>query len=125
MHNFDVNDVFLYVIVAVVIVFVILESLVFLIKAWKRGKQIGMDTAILKKTVATSAIFTIAPAFAILLGVIALSKSLGFPLPWLRLSVIGALTYETTAAASAAAALGHTLSQKITDPKVYSAIAWV
>ena len=29
--------------------------------------------------------------------------ALGFPLPWLRLSVIGALTYETPAAASAAA----------------------
>lgn len=122
---FDVNDTFLYVIVAIVIAFVVLQSAVFLIKAWRQGKKLGMDTERLKRTVVTSAIFTIAPAFAILLGVIALSKALGFPLPWLRLSVIGALTYETTAAASAAAAVGASLSEKITDPHVFSTIAWV
>ena len=42
----------------------------------------------------SSAVFTIAPAVAILLGVITLSKALGLPLPWLRLSVVGALTYD-------------------------------
>ena len=123
--NFDANDSFLYVIVAVVITFVIAQSIVFMRKAWRRGKALNMDSALLKRTVITSAIFTIAPAVAILLGVIALSKSLGFPIPWLRLSVIGALTYETTAAASAAAAVGATISEKITDPKVFSTIVWV
>lgn len=123
--KFDVNDSFLYWIVAFVIAFVIVQSVVFMIKAWKRGKAIGMDVSVLKRTVVTSAIFTIAPAVAILLGVIALSKALGFPIPWLRLSVIGALTYETTAAASAAAAVGATLSEKITDPTVFSTIVWV
>lgn len=73
----------------------------------------------------SSAFFTIAPAIAILLGVIALSKALGFPLPWLRLSVIGALTYETMAAAAAASAHGILLSNLITDPKIFSSIAWV
>ena len=73
----------------------------------------------------SSAIFTVAPAVSILLGVIALSRALGFPLPWLRLSVIGALTYETPAAASAAAAVGTDLSQLITDPMVFATIAWV
>ncbi len=124
-HVFDVNDSFLYIIVAIVIAFVIAESVVFLMKAWRRGKEIGLSGAIMKKTLLSSALFTIAPAVAILLGVIALSKSLGFPLPWLRLSVIGALTYETTAAATAAAAQGVTLGSQITDPKVFSAIAWV
>ncbi len=123
--KFDPNDGFLYGIVAVVIAYVVLQSVVFLRKAWKRGKQLNMDGAVLKRTVVTSAVFTIAPAFAILLGVIALSKALGFPLPWLRLTVIGALTYETTAAASAASAIGLTLSEKITDPQAYATIAWV
>lgn len=123
--SFDVNDSFLYGIVAVVIAFVVLQSVVFLVKAWRRGRALNMDAALLKKTVVTSAIFTVAPAFAILLGVIALSKALGFPLPWLRLTVIGALTYETTAAASAASAVGASLSEKIADPKVYATIAWV
>ncbi len=122
---FDPNDGFLYLLVAVIIIFVVAESIFFLIKAWRHAKRIGIDTAVLKNTAISSAIFSLIPALAILIGVIALSKSLGFPLPWLRLSVIGALTYETTAAAAATNALGASLSTLITDPKIYSAVAWV
>ena len=122
---FDPNSGFMYLIVAIVILFVIAQSVYFLVRAWRRAKEIGMDTRVLKKTVGSSAVFTVAPAVAILLGVIALSRALGFPLPWLRLSVIGALTYETPAAASAASAMGTDLSNLITDPVTFAAIAWV
>lgn len=125
MGVFDPNNAFMYGMVAVVIVFVIAMSIRFIVMAWKRGKAIGMDVSVLKKTAGSAAVFTVVPAISILLGVIALSKALGFPLPWLRLSVIGALTYETPAAASAAEAMGHDLSRLITDPKVFAAIAWV
>ena len=46
-------------------------------------------------------------------------------MPWLRLSVIGAITYELPAATSTASALGVSLSETVADPKVYTAIAWV
>ncbi|HWQ98613.1 MAG TPA: DUF5058 family protein [Clostridia bacterium] len=123
--EFNSNSTFMYIVVTIVILFVLLQSVVFFVKAWRRGKELGMDTKALKKTVGTSAIFTIAPAFAILLGVIALSNALGFPLPWLRLSVIGSLTYEATAAAAAANAVGSSLAERITDPKIFAVIAWV
>ncbi|MDD3540756.1 MAG: DUF5058 family protein, partial [Eubacteriales bacterium] len=54
-----------------------------------------------------------------------LSKFLGLPLPWLRLSVVGALTYELPAATSAATALGISLTDALTDARAYSTIAWV
>ena len=41
------------------------------------------------------------------------------------MSVIGAITYELPAATSTANALGVSLSQQVTDPGTYSAIAWV
>ena len=84
-----------------------------------------MDRTVLKKTIVSTAVFTIAPAISILLGVVTLSKFLGIPLPWIRMSVIGAITYELPAATSTANALGISLSETITDPKVYAAIAWV
>jgi hypothetical protein len=123
--EFNPNNTFMYVVVTLVIIFVLLQSVVFFIKAWKRGKELGMDMKALKKSVGSSALFTVAPAFAILLGVVALSNALGFPLPWLRLSVIGSLTYEATAAAAAATAVGTTLAQRVTDPKIFAAISWV
>ena len=122
---FDPNGALMYAMTAVVIAFVIAMSIRFIVMAWKRAREKGMDPKMLRRVAISSAIFTIAPAVSILLGVIALSRTLGFPLPWLRLSVIGALTYETPAAASAAAAMGTDLSNLITDPVTFAAIAWV
>lgn len=104
--NFNVNSPILYVLVAIIIVLVLAQSVYFLYRALKRAKQIGMDKKKLRKTMVTSAIFTIAPAVSILIGVVTLSQSLGIPLPWLRLSVIGSLTYETVAASNTLTPMG-------------------
>lgn len=123
--KFSVNSSFMYMMAVIVILFVIVQSFFFLIRAYRHGIAIGMKKEVLRKTVVSTAIFTIAPAVSILLGVITLSKFLGIPLPWIRMSVIGAITYELPAATSTATALGISLSETITDPKVYTAIAWV
>ncbi|WP_411338220.1 DUF5058 family protein [Ruminococcus gauvreauii] len=123
--RFDANSGFLYLIAFLVILFVLAQSVFFLATAYRRGKEINMDVKKLRKTILSTAIFTIAPAVSILLGVVTLSKFLGIPLPWIRMSVIGAITYELPAATSTANALGVSLSQQITDPGTYSAIAWV
>lgn len=60
-----------------------------------------MDTTTIKKTVRSAAIFTVAPAISIVIAILSLSQSLGLPLLWLRLSVIGLLSYEAIAAANA------------------------
>ncbi len=122
---FSPNSIFLYIIAVCVILFVLAQSVFFLVRAYKRGKQLGLSTDKLKKTILSTSVFTIMPAVSILLGIVTLSKFLGIPLPWIRMSVIGAITYELPAATSTANALGISLSKMITDPKVYSAIAWV
>lgn len=123
--DFNPNSRFLYAVAVIVIVFVIIQSMFFLIRAYKRAIVVGMDMKQVRKIIISSAIFTLAPAFSILLGVITLSKFIGLPLPWIRLSVIGAITYELPAATTTANALGASISETIKDPKVYSAIAWV
>ena len=125
MKDFNPNSTFIYVIAGIVILFVLAQSIFFLIRSVKRAKQINMNMKTVAKTIGATAIFTLAPAFSILLGVVTLSGFLGLPLPWIRLSVIGAITYELPAATSTANALGISLSEMITDPKVYTAIAWV
>lgn len=125
MHEFNVNSGFLYAVTAVVIVFVLAQSVFFLVKASRRAKQLNISTATIRKTIASSALFTVAPAVAILLGVITLSKFMGLPFPWLRLSVLGALTYELPAATSTATAMNLSLSQPIADAQAFGAIAWV
>lgn len=125
--TFDVNAPFLYIIVAVILILVLTQSVFFMVRAWKRAKELGLDTKKLLSVVKSSALFTIVPAVSIFIGVIALSKKLGIPLPWLRLSVIGAITYETPAAEAAANAVGTSMSDTATalSASQYSAIAWV
>lgn len=123
---FDPNSIFLFVLAGAVILFVIAQSVFFLVRSYRRGKELQMDMGQIRKTILSTAIFTFAPAVSILLGVITLSKFLGLPLPWLRLSVIGAITYELPAATTTANALGISqLSESISKPEVYTAIAWV
>lgn len=123
--SFNPSSNFLFLMAGMVIAFVILQSLFFLVRAYKRGKALGMDMGKLRKTMVSTAVFTFAPAVSILLGVITLSKFLGLPLPWLRLSVIGAITYELPAATTTAQGMHVLLTETIKDPKVYTAIAWV
>lgn len=123
--NFDPNSGFLFAVAAIVILFIIAQSVFFLVRAMRQAKVLKMDMRQVRRTIVSTAIFTIAPAISILLGVITLAKFLGLPLPWIRLSVIGAITYELPAATSTATALQVSLSETIRDPQVYTAIAWV
>ncbi len=123
--QFSVNHPILFVIVGVIIAIVLAQSVFFLVKALRRAKELGIENSTLKKTISSAAVFTIAPAVAVLVGVVALSKSLGIALPWLRLSVIGSITYETVAAGNALEALGQSAADTITAPSTYVTVVWV
>ena len=100
------NSPTMYLICGAIIFFVAVVCIFFMVRAYKAGLAIGMDKTKMKRTITASATFAVLPSVGILLGVIALSGSLGTPLPWLRLSVIGALHYETQVAVGAAEAIG-------------------
>ena len=95
------NSWWMYLLGVIVVIFVLAGSLFFILKSYKDAKKLNMDTKILKKTIINSAVFTILPSISILIGVVTLSGILGIPLPWIRLTVIGALHYEGVAANSA------------------------
>ena len=108
--EFHVNHPVLFIMVGIIIAAVLGQSVYFLVKSYRRAKEKGMDMTKINKTIKTAAIFTIAPAISIVITVVALSKSLGIALPWLRLSVVGSLSYEAIAAANAASGMGTTLA---------------
>ena len=109
-----INGPFMYALGAVVAVFVIAQSLVFLVRAWKQGIKIGIAKEKLWGTVKNSALFSIVPSIPIVLGVFTMSRALGVPLPWIRLSVLGAVTYELPVAEQAATAMG--MAKGLADP---------
>lgn len=96
----------MFLIVGVVILFILGLSVVFMVKSYRAGVALGMDRVKMRRAITSSITFTLLPSISILLGVIALSGSLGIPLPWMRLSVVGALHYEGNVADIAARAAG-------------------
>ncbi|MDO4489107.1 MAG: DUF5058 family protein [Eubacteriales bacterium] len=120
----QLNSPYMYLICGGIIAFVALVCVIFLVRAYRAGKEIGMDTGRMKQTIISSATFSVLPSVGILLGVIALSGSLGTPWPWLRLSVIGALHYETQIAQAAAEQVGMTtLSAEQMSAQAFTTIA--
>ena len=101
-----VNSPQLYAIVAIVLTVMTAVCILFLVRSYRAGIRLGMDRKVLRRTITASATFTLLPSISILLGVIALSGSLGVPLSWLRLSVIGSLQYELNVAEIAAQSYG-------------------
>lgn len=119
--EFHVNHPILFIMAGFIILVVLAQSVFFLLRAWKRAKELGMDSSVLKKTVTSSAIFTIAPAISILVGVAILSQKLGLALPWLRLSIIGSLSYETLAAETTISRLPN----GVVDASDFVTVLWV
>lgn len=125
--EFNNSSLGLYLIAGAVILFVLAQAVFFLVKSWKRGKELGISSKKLKNALTSSALFTVPSALSILATVIALAPALGLVIPWVRLSVIGNLMYETTAAEAAMEAFGHEggMAVPVTDPEVYAGVAWV
>ena len=123
--SFSVNDSFLYGVTAVVVAFVLAQSVFFLVKAVRQARKLNIGKTVIRRTISSSALFSVAPAVAILISVITLSRFLGLPFPWLRLSVLGALTYELPAATTTASAMQLATDTAVTDASAFAAIAWV
>ncbi len=122
--KFDINSPIIFIFVSIIIFFVIAQSVFFLVRAIKRGKEIGMDKGKIRRIIVSAGVFTIAPAIAIVVSVIALSEVLGIALPWLRLSVIGSLSYETVAASNALSGMNLTFGDKLNATQ-YITVAFV
>lgn len=114
----------MYLICGGIIAFVAVVCVIFLVRAYRAGIAMGIDRTRMNRVITSSATFSLLPSVGILLGVIALSGSLGTPWPWLRLSVIGALHYETQVAQAAAEQVGmSTLSAAEMTPSGFATIA--
>lgn len=127
MGDFNNSSLGLYLIAGAVILFVLAQSVFFLVKAYKQGKVLGIDKSKLRNAITSSALFTVPSALSVLATVIALAPALGLVIPWVRLSVIGNLMYETTAAEAAMEAFGHAggMAVPVTDAETYAGVAWV
>ena len=114
------NGAYLYIMGALVILFVLAQSVCFLVRAVRRGKQLGISAKVMKEAAITSGTFSIVPSVPIVLAMIALAATIGTPLSWIRLSVIGSMSYETIAAGKVLEAAPGDITQA-----AFASVIWV
>lgn len=92
------------------VAWVLLQSILITRKSLKTGKELGITNDQIKSTVKVATVATLGPSLGIAVGMVALLVSLGGPIAWYRLSYIGSVAYEVSAAELAAQAVGETLN---------------
>lgn len=120
------NSNIMFVLVALTILVVVLQSLLFIRKALKRADELGIEKTAVKKVITNSAIFSIVPSLPILVMMFALAIPLGKYFPWLRLSVVGSAVYESMAANVAVVNMGlKDISDPGLTPTIFGIVLWV
>ena len=114
------NSAYLYIIGAVIAVFVLAQSVFFLVRAVKRGRALGLSNKVMKDVAVSSGTFSVVPSVPFVLAMITLAATIGAPFSWIRLSVIGSMSYETVAAGAVAGAAEGDITAS-----VYAGIMWV
>lgn len=105
-HLEAANSSVMAVLYGITILIVLLQPILFLAAAVKRGKELNMTKEEMKNAAVSSAVFSIIPSLPIIISYLILVPSLGRYFPWLRLSVVGSASYETMVANMAAEAFG-------------------
>lgn len=117
------NFVPLYIIGIVLIGYILIETVFIYKRAYKRGLELGITKTQLNETTRSSVIFSIVPSIPILIGLITMIPLFGdVVIPWIRLSVIGSVSYETYAATAIKGAVG--LSSLTENLQVYTTAIW-
>lgn len=119
------NGAGMWVACSVIIVVVLLQAIRLSVIAFKAGVEIGMSKRQMLAAFRSGITTALVPSIAILLGLALLIPRLGVPFPWMRLSVIGSVTYELIAAGAAANEMGlEGISGQFTGT-VFTTVVWV
>lgn len=110
------NSPLLYALIGCGLLAIIVYALVCLRKAKKCCIEQGISEEKIKQVISSTISASIVPSLAILIGFLILAASMGSAWPWWRLSVIGALQYETMAASYAVSGMGVELGSLLSGP---------
>lgn len=120
------NSRVMLILCAIVILIVVIQAIIFIRQAIKRGRELGMGEDVIKPTVTNSILLSIVPSLPVILLMLALSVPLGRYFPWLRLSVVGGAAYEGIAANVGAQSVGLTdISDPNMTPQHYVVIGFI
>ena len=96
----------------VTVVLSAIQAIRYMRQSFKTAKEVNLDPKIPREALRIGFISAIGPALGVFIVMVGLMASIGGPMAWLRLSIIGAAATELTAANVGAEACGVTLGSE-------------
>jgi len=118
------NSLPMWIACGIPVVFVVVQAVLFLKGALRAGKEVGLSQEQMKTAMKSSAITSIGPSIVVLSGMLALLVTVGAPMGWMRLSLIGSVMFESIAAGLGTAAVGVTLGTDAMTPEALTMAVW-
>ena len=103
---------------------VIVQALIFIKKAIDAAPNVGLTKEEVNKAIKSSALTSIGPSIVVLSGMLSLLVSVGGPMGWMRLSVIGSVMFESIAAGIGTGSVGVQLGVDELTPLALTMAVW-
>ena len=114
------NSIPMWVACAIPVALILFQAIFFMNKARQACRDIDYPDEKVKQAIKASAITSIGPSLVILSGMLSLLVTVGGPVGWMRLSLIGSVMFESIAAGIGTQQVGVALG---TDPMTPTALA--
>lgn len=118
------NSPLLWITCGIPVVLVIVQALVFAKNAYEAGPKVGLSQKQMKAAMKSSAIVSIGPSIVILSGMLSLLVTVGGPVAWMRLSLIGSVMFESLAAGFGTASVGVELGAGTMTELAFTMALW-
>ena len=118
------NSPLMWVSAAIAVGIVVFQSVLFFRKSLKAAKEIGIEQEKINMAIKSSAISSIGPSIVILSGMLSLLITVGGPMAWMRLSLIGSVMFESIAAGFGTASVGVQLGADTLTPLALDMAVW-
>ncbi|MBQ7046627.1 MAG: DUF5058 family protein [Oscillospiraceae bacterium] len=118
------NNVTLFILAVLSILFLVVQCLYFLIYAYKKGKKLGIEKSKLDGTIVTGIVFSFIPSLAILATAIMIMQSLGMPFALTRMNFAASIQDNIMILETVFSSFGIKLSTGVTDETTYVTIVW-
>lgn len=118
------NSIPMWIACAIPVSLIIFQAVFFMNKARQAGRDIDIPEDRIKQAVRASAITSIGPSLVILSGMLSLLVTVGGPVGWMRLSLIGSVMFEGIAAGIGTQQVGVTLGTDLMTPTALAMAVW-
>lgn len=103
---------------------VLVQAFIYAKKSYSAGRHMGLTPKQMNNAVRSSAITSIGPSVVILSGMLSLLVSVGGPMAWMRLSLIGSVMFESMAAGIGTSTVGVTLGSDPMTNVAFGMAVW-